>query len=156
MNKTILLILLLAAGSGQLAAQTVYKSVDAEGNITFSDAPGPGGESTPVAIDAPPPSAESVAESQERAEKMVEAASIESAAEADSGAEKAAQIKEAEESLKAARAQLEEAKVVGPGDRKGTASGGSRLTPEYQERVQEAERQVQDAQSHLKDVKSSR
>lgn len=156
MNKNMLLLMLLAAFSGQLGAQTVYKSVDAEGNTTFSDAPGAEGASTPVTIDAPPPSAESVAESQERAEKMIDAASIESTAGTGSGADKAARIKAAEDSLKAARSQLEEAKVVGPGDRKGTASGGSRLTQEYLSRVQEAEVQVQDAEKHLKDVKSSR
>ena len=61
-------------------------------------------------------------------------------------------VREAQENLMSAEKALEQAKVVGPGDRKGTASGGSRLTEAYQERVEAAEADVAAARINLQEV----
>ena len=156
MNKKTIIVLLTAI-SLQATAQTVYRSVDKEGNITFSDAPPEGkADVTQIEVDAPPPSAAAQREAEQRTQQMIGAAKESSQTGESSGPDKADQVRAAEQSLKEAQSNLEEAKVVGPGDRRGTAGGGSRLTPEYLQRVEKAEQQVEAARQQLKDVKSGR
>ena len=138
--------LILAAVSLPAAADAI-RSVDSEGTVTFSDTPLPGTtEATRVNIDAPAPSADSMTESQREAREVIDKASkIQPDAQA-TGQDKA----QAQKNLDAARSQLEAAKQVREGDRQGTASGGSRLTPAYTERVEAAEKQVQEAEQRVK------
>jgi ribosomal protein L19E len=70
---------------------------------------------------------------------------------ADAGTSTAQRQEAARKNLESAEQRLQEAKVVGPGDRKGTASGGSRLTPQYIQRVQEAEQEVEQARQELQE-----
>ena len=95
---------------------------------------------------APAPSADSMTESQREAREVIDKASkIQPDAQA-TGQDKA----QAQKNLDAARSQLEAAKQVREGDRQGTASGGSRLKPAYTERVEAAEKQVQEAEQRVK------
>ena len=146
MLHTFLPALLLAAAALPAAADAI-RSVDSEGTVTFSDTPLPGTtEATRVDIDAPAPSADSMTESQREAREVIDKASkIQPDAQA-TGQDKA----QAQKDLDAARSQLEAAKQVREVDRQGTAGGGSRLTPAYTERVEAAEKQVQEAEQQLK------
>ena len=60
MNVRTLLFLSLAAATLPTQAQSVYRSIDSEGNVTFSETPVPGAvQQTQIPIDAPQPSAAS-------------------------------------------------------------------------------------------------
>ena len=152
MNIRILSTLILVAAALPATAE-VTRSVDQEGNVTFSDQPVKGSvESSSIKIDAPAPSGGGLTESQKEAQDVINRANqIPSTSE---NREQA--VKAAEKNLESAQAELEAAKIVGEGDRKGTASGGSRLTPEYLERVKDAEEKVAKAQKQLDKARSGR
>lgn len=151
MNYRNLLILFLATSALQVSAQTAYRSVDEEGNVTFSDQPVSGAvKESEIRIDAPAPSPESRQQSREQATEMMDAAGSGQQTGSDAGLSKAQRQQEAKAALERAESNLQEAKVVRPGDRKGTASGSSRLTPGYLERVQEAEQAVELARQQVK------
>jgi hypothetical protein len=152
MKHRYLITLLLAAGAHQVYAQPAYRSVDEQGNITFSDAPVPGAaEETRIKIDAPTPSTAEVQESRQQAAEMLDAAS--QTTETSAAPSQAAQRQAAQRAVQEAEQQLEAAREVREGDRIGTASGGSRLTPEYLERVRMAEEQVDRARKQLEATK---
>ena len=145
MNYKFFLALLLAAVPLHATAEAL-RSVDPEGTVTFSDTPIPGNAgTTPVEIDAPAPSADSMTESQREAQDVIDKARRSQPERQPPGQDRA----QAEKELDAANSQLEAAKQVREGDRKGLAGGGSRLTPAYQERVEAAEKQVQEAEQKL-------
>lgn len=141
--------LLLAAASLPVAADAL-RSVDPEGTVTFSDAPVPGNTgATRVPIDAPAPAPDSMTESQREAQEVIDKARRIQPVESTSGQSKT----QARQSLDKARADLEAAKQVRTGDRQGTATGGSRLTPQYTQRVQAAEQRVQEAEQQLEQAR---
>ncbi len=61
-----------------------------------------------------------------------------------------AEISDAERSLAEARRRLEAGREPLPGERLGTATGGSRLTPEYESRIAGLERDVAAAEERVK------
>lgn len=135
--------LLLATVSLHVSADAL-RSVDPQGTVTFSDQPVPGNTGTAVVpVDAPTPPSDSMSESQREAQEVIKRARQIQPEQQQNGKDKA------DQDLDAARSQLEAAKQVREGDRKGTAGGGSRLTPEYMERVEAAEKQVQEAEQKL-------
>jgi len=156
MKSRIILAVMLAASSLPTLSE-VLRSVDKNGNVTFSDQPVPGSvEETPVVIDAPPPSRQEVSESEQEAQETIKKAN-QIGQETESGSfDRAASIKAAEMNLDSATAHLREAQVVGEGDRQALAGGGSRLTPAYLQRVQDAEQQVMEAQQKLAAAKRAR
>jgi hypothetical protein len=140
--------MLITTAAFQVAAETAYRSVDEHGNVTFSDTPvGGAAQEDQVRIDAPAPSAERRKESLRREAELQKAASQ---AGTSSAPGRADQKKTAQQNVRDAEKRLEEASQVREGDRKGTASGGSRLTPEYQERVRKAEEEVGKARQQAK------
>ena len=146
MNYKIMSMLLLAVVSQQ-ASTDVLRSVDKDGNITFSDAPVPGTiESENISIDVPAPSIESVNESQREAEAIIDKANS-NQQKIDATVQREAQQQSTEQRIEDARKQLEASKTVGDGDRQGKAGGGTRLPPEYQERVRQAEQALKDAEA---------
>jgi hypothetical protein len=136
----------------------VLRSVDKDGNVTFSDAPVPGSvESSRVVIDTPPaPTPQEVSESERQAQEMIQRANqnqVERDVQAD---DRASRIRAAQLDLDSATAHLREVQVVRAEDRQSLANGRSRLRPEYLQRVQDAEQQVMDAQRKLNEAKLSR
>lgn len=156
MKSRIILAVMLAASSLPSVSE-VLRSVDKGGNVTFSDQPVPGSvEETPVVIDAPPPSRQKVRESEQQARKMIRQAD-QVGKEVDTGIfDRNASIKAAQMNLDSATARLREVQVVRAGDRQALAGGGTRLRPEYLERVQDAEEQVMEAQKKLDAAKRAR
>jgi len=148
MKHRILLLMLFATAAFQAAAESAYRSVDEQGNVTFSDTPVSGAaQEEKVKIDAPAPSAASQQETRQREAELQDAASQ---AGASSSAGQAGKKKAASQNVRDAEKRLEDASQVREGDRIGTARGGSRLTPEYQERVREAEAEVDKARKQAK------
>lgn len=142
-------VLFVLFTAGQLVAGSVVGSVDKEGNVTFSDtAPANAVESETINLQPNVVTSESRAEAnQQEASEMVREA--DAAAQSREAARMADESSAAESrrSIAEAEANLEAAKVVGPGDRRGMAGGGSRLTPEYHERVQQAQDALDNARS---------
>jgi hypothetical protein len=142
MNYKILSLLLLAAIS-QPATADALRSVDKDGNITFSDAPIAGSiESETINIDATPPSRDSLNASQREAQAIIDKANR-----IDTGNKhETQQGPSTKQRVESARKELEASKVVREGDRQGKAGGGTRLTPGYHERVRKAEQALKDAE----------
>jgi hypothetical protein len=148
MKHRILLLILFATAAFQAAAESAYRSVDEQGNVTFSDTPVSGAaQEEKVKIDAPAPSAERQQETLQREAELQKAASQAGTA---SGQSQADKKKAASQNVRDAEKRLEDASQVREGDRIGTAGGGSRTTPEYQERVREAEAEVDKARKQAK------
>ncbi len=138
-----LFIIIIAVAAIQVSAETAYRSVDEQGNVTFSDHPVSGAaQQEQVTIDAPGPSAERQQDARRRAAELQKEASQAGASRAPA---RAARKETARQTLQDAEKGLEDASQVREGDRIGTAGGGSRLKPEYHERVREAEAEVERA-----------
>ncbi|MGD2137511.1 MAG: DUF4124 domain-containing protein [Gammaproteobacteria bacterium] len=140
----------LAVLSTVAAAETVYRSVDAQGNVTFTDSPpAASGRVEEITIDVQQPPPDRVRQSQREAQKDINRARRLQKQRDAAEAEHEQEVREAEKALEQARKTLEEAKVVGPGDRRGKADGGTRLTLEYLNRVKAAEKGVEEARKRL-------
>ena len=151
MNHVIPLFIAITMATFQVSAETVTRSVDDQGNITFSDKPvSEAVQEEQVSIDTPTPSAEAQQETQQREAELQKAVGQ---AGTSRMTFKANQKKASGQSVEDAEKRLEDAKQVREGDRMGTAGGGSRLTPEYQERVREAEAEVDRAGKQLGETK---
>ena len=143
MNHKILSLLLLAAIS-QPATADALRSVDKDGNITFSDTPVAGSvESERISIDAAAPSRDGLNDSQREAQAIIDKANR-----IDTSDQRETQQKQStKQRVESARKELEASKVVGEGDRIGKAGGGTRLSPEYLERVRKSEQALKDAEA---------
>ena len=149
--KLIISVLLLTATAMQVFAADVIRSVDKDGTVTFSDTPVPGNaDASPVTTEAPAAAADALTGSQREAQAVIDKANRLQQQEAAAKMEKSQADTSARQELDRANAGLEAARVVGEGDRQSLAGGGSKLTPEYQDRVQAAEKQVEEAQEKLK------
>lgn len=148
--KTRIILAVVLAASSLYCVSEVIRSVDKDGNVTFSDQPVAGSvEATPVVIDAPPPSRQDVNKSEQQAQEMINRANLNQQERDTSNADRSANIQAAQKNLDAANAHLKEAEVVDWQDRQSLAGGGSKLRPEYLQRVKEAEQQVMEAQKQL-------
>jgi hypothetical protein len=128
----------------QVSAETAYRSVDEQGNVTFSDRPVDGAlQQEQIRIETTAPTVE-----QQRQTRQREAALEQAAGETGGtprAAQRASEQKAARQAVEEAEKRLEEAARVREGDRIGTAGGGSRLKPGYHERVRAAEDTLEQA-----------
>jgi hypothetical protein len=147
--------LVLIAGS--LAAQTpVYKSIDAEGNVSYSSRPpesAAGVERVPL---DPAPTESQRQQAEERVREMEQAAARMERERADTQEETSASVAAAEKELEEARAVLEKASVKTVDDWQTLAAGGRVLKQSYLDRVARAEERVRAAESALREVKRAR
>jgi hypothetical protein len=117
------------------AAQTVYRYVTPDGRTIFSDQPVPGAKlQGTVAPPAPPSGSATPPPDESRAQRLRTAT---------------AEVEAATQALAQANAQLQSGKEPLPGERTGTAGGGSRLNDAYWARQQANEQAVAKAQSRL-------
>jgi hypothetical protein len=132
-------------------AQTVYKSVDAEGNVTYSSTPAP--EAVDIeAVDVPEGPSDA-----ERQEAMAREQALQKKAESlkqdlqGSQEQKSEKVDEAEERLAAAKERLEQARVKEESDWQTIAGEGAGrfLKESYFERVRKAEEDVRQAERDL-------
>jgi hypothetical protein len=129
------------------AAQTVYRYVTPDGRTIFSDQPVPGAKlQGTVAPPAPPSGAPAPAPVESRPPSPVDQ-SAEARLQRLRNA--TAEVEAATQALAQARAQLEAGKEPLPGERTGTAGGGSRLNEDYWARQAANEAAVAKAQSRL-------
>jgi hypothetical protein len=149
-----LLLAFLVALPCFASAQSIYKVQTPDGSILFTDTPPPGSKileersAKPAprapgnaAGSAPAPKGASPGSAAPGAASAPSAHSIEAAMQ---------EVKSAEAAVQVAKRRLELGREPLPGERRGLAGGGSRLTEEYQSRVAGLEREVADAQERLK------
>lgn len=130
--------------------EEVYRSVDAEGNVTYTDTP-PTGNRPVERVELPPgPSAESLRQTEQRNLEIRQAADKAQRLRLQQQERKAEQIKKAEQQLAEAEAKLAEAKVVKDEDRQKLVEGKRRIRADYFERVKQAEASVEAARNALK------
>jgi hypothetical protein len=138
----------IAIAAFQVSAETAYRSVDDQGNVTYSDRPVKGAvREEQIRVEAPAPSAGQKQDAMQREAELEKAAGQTGVSPAP---DRASQKKSSKRAVQDAEKQLEEAVQVREGDRIGTAGGGSRLTPEYHERVRKAEEEVDRAREQAK------
>jgi hypothetical protein len=156
------LLTLLAVAAAPAFAQMAYKSTMPDGRVIYGDKPEPGArkvEQISVAAPRTSPGAaaggsrgeEGSPNDQGRVKQQEEAARARSA----DREQRQQRVREAEQALKTA----EDAKRAGeeplPGERIGTAGGGSRLTDEYFERQKQLEQRVEEARRELSEARNT-
>jgi len=157
MNRTVVAICLAIAPL--VAFATIYKVRMPDGTILFTDSPPAGAKVLEQRETLPPPprqpakAAPSPGATTPRASDK--AAATPSGPEATpSGSQSIdaamAEISDAERELAAARRKLEAGREPLPGERLGTAGGRSRLSPEYESRIADLEREVSAADARVK------
>ena len=148
MKRHLVLAFLVAfAASGALAQQKMFKSTMPDGKVIYSEKPEPNAKRV-EAVNLPPPTAGvSVVTPQEQARadqlKRDQAAA---------GQRKGNDLEDARKQLKAAEAARDSAKEPQPGERLGTAKGGSRLTDDYFKRQKTADEAVAAARKRVDEL----
>ena len=141
--------LLLAAVLGAappIMAETVYKSVDADGRVTYSSEP-PEKAVESKAVTLPPgPSEAERKDAIKREKELQKAADRITGERAAAGSGRTKAVTDAQKELDEAQQRLEEAKVMHDSDWQGKAGGGRRLKESYFERVERAEERVRQAE----------
>jgi hypothetical protein len=148
-----LLALLIMVLPVHLMADEVYRSVDADGNVTYTDYP-PEADTSVEKIDLPPtPSEESRLNTEERNAAIRKAMEEAREKRLKKEAGRNALVSKALEELEEAEEELKQAKEMGEDDRQTMLGGRSRIKPEYYERVEEAEAKVEAARKKLKEIR---
>ena len=156
MNRALLCSLLALLLANSAGAETVYRHVDAEGNVSFSSTPPKAGEKAEaVEIDpdrnviAPhttPQTEQLEAEERERYWSKQQQEQQEQQ-------QHNATIEAAEEQLRAAQAAREAGQALQPGDLISKQSGGTRPSSQRTERLQRLDERVKAAEENLERVR---
>lgn len=145
--QLVLLALAVACADAALA-QKIGRYVFPDGRVVYSDQPVPGARlANEVAPPPPPGSPPPVGESPGR--RPAKSSEIPGAARPRSLAEADAEVRAATQALEQARARQQAGVEPLPGERTGTASGGSRLNEAYQARQAGNQQAVADAEARL-------
>jgi hypothetical protein len=138
-------------------AEQIYQAVDEEGRVIYTDRkPADATQVETVTVTPATRPDSEIEESRERADRLVEEAALRQAERDAERAAREADIAAAQQRVQAAESALNAAREVGEGDRRGTAGGGSRLTPEYHARVEAAEAELAAAREALRAARSGR
>lgn len=155
MNRTVVAICLAIAPL--VAFATIYKVRMPDGTILFTDSPPAGAkiieerQPLPPAPPRPPATAPAPGTTVPRAADKPVSASPQSGSTATQNIDAAmAEISDAERELAVARRKLETGREPLPGERLGTATGRSRLSPQYESRIAGLEREVATAEARVK------
>lgn len=153
----LLTLLCLSLGLNAAWAGTLYKQVDPEGRIVLGDTPHPGWRTLDVIQTADPSPAEEAAARQRRSEAIEENAAAEQRLEQRLGQQDRAyaELQAALEGVRQAEAALAAGQEPLPGERLGTRSGFSRLVPEYFQRQQQLEANLQGARQRLETARQA-
>jgi hypothetical protein len=149
-----LLALLVLALPVHLSAGEVYRSVDAEGNVTYTDEPPRRDDGSAEKIEIHPgPSEASRLDTEKRNEAIRRAMEEARGKRLKREAARNAKLAEAQKALKEAEEELKKAKVIDDDSRQNLSGGRSRLSPAYLERVRAAEAKVEAARKKYKETR---
>lgn len=153
MRVTFVVIVSALLCAGAAAQDKIYKVRMPDGRILFTDRPPPGAR-IESEREVPPPTSPAPAQSDR--DTQLRALQQEAAQAGERSRERSAQLEQAfvavqaaEQELETARQQLQAGREPQPGERIGTARGGTRNTPAYEQRVAGLERKVAEAESKL-------
>lgn len=147
-----LLLALALAAAGAADAQKIGRYVFPDGRVVYSDQPVPGARLANEVAPPPPPAAPAAEGRKAPAPPRPDAgaARIQRRDQAD------AEVRAATEALERARAQLAAGVEPLPGERTGTAKGGSRLNEAYEARQAANQQAVADAEARLQRAVAAR
>ncbi len=132
-----------------VSAEEIYKSVDADGNVTYSSVPtAEAVETQPVSV----PDAPSAAQQQEavQRERQLQQTTENLARDRSTrGSQRRSKVQNAEKARDQARTGLEQAQVKRDSDWQGLAGGGRRLKESYFERVRDAQENLRQTEESL-------
>lgn len=149
LSLSVALLLLSTAVMGE----EIYRTVDDEGNVTYTDQP-PTGKQKAEKVELPPgPSPESIQESQERNREIDKAANEAERRRQSQEQARDSQLEQARKALQEAEAKLAASKEIKDEDRQNLAGGKRRIRPEYFDRVKAAEAAVEKARKALREVR---
>jgi hypothetical protein len=151
------LSLIIIAGvsvcSAPPTAAEIYRHVDGEGNVYFTDEPPAGAKGVEEVILPPGPSPKSIRETESRNKEILRAADKAAKKRIDEKRKREAKITQAKKQLKAAEQRLEEAKVIQDDDRQNVVGGKRRISPDYFARVKAAKDEVEKAKRALQEAR---
>ncbi|MEA3277842.1 MAG: DUF4124 domain-containing protein [Pseudomonadota bacterium] len=156
--KHLPILVLSLLGVSTATAETVYKSIDPEGNVSYSSTPPPSSsgdvvEEVPI---APGPTQEQRQEAEQRLDDLEAASARADEQRQEREKERSQAAADAEQGLEKARMALEEAKIQRDDDWQYLATGGRVLKESYLDRVESAEQLVREAEQALQNARSGR
>ncbi|MES9939679.1 MAG: DUF4124 domain-containing protein [Candidatus Thiodiazotropha sp. 6PLUC2] len=131
----------------------VFRTVDEEGNITYTDSPSANPSEVEKIEIHPGPSEESISEAMERNKairKAMEEAREKRLEAQTSGKER---LGEAKKEVEEAEKRLSEMQEIGDDDRQTLQGGKSFIKPDYYERVKKAEKELEEARKRYKSLR---
>lgn len=144
-----LVAMALATAAGGVFAQKAYRYVFPDGRIEYSDRPVPGARLQGEVAPPPPPTAPAPSTTEASGAPRKPAAEEPATSRSQRLAQADDEVRAAEAALADARLRLTAGREPLPGERTGTAGGGSRLNEAYEARQAANERAVAEAQSRL-------
>ncbi|CAH0992695.1 hypothetical protein SIN8267_02828 [Sinobacterium norvegicum] len=150
MFKKITVTVMFLALSAPLMAEQIYKTVNPDGSIGYSDTKPTTGETETI----PMPKPANIQPMDEKAKEQMLSYQSDREASEKQRDELQKNVKEAEKELKNARQALLEGSQVGVGDRQNTKSG-SKLSQGYFDRVSKLESDVKKAQKNVSEAKKT-
>jgi hypothetical protein len=145
-------VLIISLFIQDAAGETIYRSVDKQGNVTYTNIPSSVNESS-VRVELPAaPSAESLQESKQRNSEIQRAAKEAQEKRLREKRQKQDRIKAAEKRLQEAEARLDKAKVIRDEDRESLTNGKRRIRSDYFARVKQAKEAVDEARKALSEA----
>lgn len=144
-------VIVLAAAASAASAQPVYKSTMPDGKVVYGEKPAPGAKRVDEIKPPPPKTGMTTVTPAEKARVEQQAK-----ARAAGGPTVQAQLEDARKQLQQAESSREAAKEPLPGERIGTAGGGSRLTDAYHERQKSLDLALEAARKRVNDLQSGR
>lgn len=148
-HVVVLIALALGVVVTPALAQKMQKYVTPDGRTIYSDRPIPGARLVDEIAPPPPVDPGAAAAAQARATENAERARASAAKRAESRTS-SQQQEDAAGALARAKENLEKGKEPLPGERTGTAGGGSRLNDAYWARQRANEKAVKDAEARLR------
>jgi hypothetical protein len=133
-------------------ADDIYRTVDAQGNVTYSDQPPSSGQEAERVELPPGPSPERIRESEARNRAISNAAEKAENKRIRQEHRQDQKIEDARKALQAAKAKLTAAKEIKDDDRQNLAGGKRRIRPEYFDRLKAAEAEVEKARKQLQEA----
>jgi hypothetical protein len=152
-TRTLLLTVFMAIQPALLAVADVYRSVDAEGNVTYTDSPPESDGSVEKVEIHPGPSEASRLDTERRNNAIRKAMEEARSKRLEQKASQEERLTKARKELDQAEEELKSTKVLGEDDRQYMTGGRSRIRPEYFDRIKEAEAKVEAARKNFKELR---
>ncbi len=152
-TRTILLAAFIMTQPALIQAGDVYRSVDADGNVTYTDNPPANGGLVEKVEILPGPSEASRLDTERRNAEIRKAMEDARTKRLEKSASKEERLSKARKELDEAEEDLKRSRELGEGDRQFLSGGKSRIRPEYFERIKEAESKVEAARKNFKELR---